>query len=292
MVLEARCIQAANATVGESPVWDAERQALWWVDIRQNRVLLHSPESGQIGQWWMPTQVFSINLTHKGRLLVALETGLHLLCTETGVTERLGDLVHGPKTTRFNDGKIDPAGRLWIGTVDLETSAPVGGLFVVNPDGTWEQKLGGIRCSNGLGWTTDSKTMFYTDSREKVIWSFDFDAETGTISGQKVHARIEDDAASPDGLTVDTDGCVWTALFGGYAVIRYDPAGKEMERVRVPAIRPTSCTFGGPDLKTLFVTSESFQLPVDALRRWPNSGGLFAVETQSTGVGAYRFDDA
>ena len=284
MRVVARCVQEANATVGEGPLWDGQRQALWWLDIRQNRILLHRPGHGQVGQWWLPTQVFSVSLTEEGRLLLALETGLHLFDTETGALERLGALVHGPGTTRFNDGKIDPAGRLWIGTVDLDRFTPCGTLYVVEPDGSYQARLGGIRCSNGLGWTADGRTMFYTDSRELVIWAFDFDAGTASLARQRVHARIEDRNASPDGLSVDTNGCVWSALFGGSAVIQFDPAGKEMRRVRVPALRPTSCAFGGEDMRTLFITSESFQLGPATLRGSPLSGGLFAVDTKSRGV--------
>lgn len=287
--LVASCVQAANATVGEGPVWDAERGALWWVDIRQGRILLYDPAVGQVGQWWMPSQVFSISLTDKGQLLVALETGLYFFQCETGELRRLGTLVHGPGTTRFNDGKVDPSGRLWIGTVDLDDFTPNGALYVVEPDGTFQSKLEGMRCSNGLGWTADGRTMFYTDSRRKVIWSFEFDAATSSLGRQKVFATIEDEGASPDGLAVDTDGCVWSALFGGSAILRFDPDGREIDRVRVLATRPTSCAFGGPGMQTLFVTSESFQLPISSLLAAPNAGGLFAIETRSVGVAVRRF---
>ena len=289
MPVTARCIQQANATVGEGPLWDGQRQALWWLDIRQNRILLHRPGHGQVGQWWLPTQVFSVSLTQDGRLLVALETGLYFFDTGTGALEQLGTLVHGPGTTRFNDGKIDPAGRLWIGTVDLTTFRPCGSLYVVEPNGTYQTRLSGIRCSNGLGWTADGRTMFYTDSRAMLIWAFDFDAETSSLARQRVHARIEDRNASPDGLSVDMDGCVWSALFGGSAVIQFDPAGQEVRRVQVPALRPTSCAFGGEDMRTLFITTESFQLDPAALRGGPLSGGLFAWDSESQGVPVHKF---
>ena len=292
----AHCVQQANATVGEGPLWDPLRQALWWLDIRQNRLLLHRPGrgagAGQVGQWWLPTQIYSVSLREDDRLLVALETGLHSLDLETGALERLGTLVHGPATTRFNDGKVDLSGRLWIGTVDLDRFTPCGSLFVVEGDGAHRSRLDGVRCSNGLGWTADGRTMFYTDSRALVIWAFDFDPDTASLARQRVHARITDPNASPDGLCVDTDGCVWSALFGGSAIIRFDPDGKEMGRVQVPALRPTSCAFGGEDLRTLFITSESFQLGPAALRDSPLSGGLFAVETGSTGVPVRAFAPA
>jgi sugar lactone lactonase YvrE len=287
--LVAKCIQAANAMVGEGPVWDAERRALWWIDIRLKRILLYSPEHGQIGQWWMPSQVFCINITTQNQLLVALEDGLYFFHPETGELDRHGNLVHGPGTTRFNDGKVDPAGRLWIGTRDLDHSTPTGVLYILHPDGSFQSRLSGIKGSNGLGWTADGSKMFYTDSRRKVIWSFDYHAETGELSRQQVFTTIEDDGASPDGLSVDMDGCVWSALFGGSAIIRFDPKGKEIDRVRVPVTYPTSCAFGGPEMRTLFVTSESFQLPTRSLIDAPLSGGLFAIETQTVGVPVQRF---
>lgn len=289
MTLVATCVQSANATVGEIPAWDPRRKALWWGDVRQGRVFLYSPERGQIGQWWLPSQIFALSLTTRGRLLVALQDGLYFLEPETGEFVRHGLLVHGPDTTRFNDGKVDASGRLWVGTRDLDRAGPTGVLYVVHPDGSFEPKLHGIRGSNGLGWTADGRTMFHTDSTRKVIWSFEFDAETSTIAGQKVFAQVEDEGVVPDGLSVDRDGCVWSVLFGGAAVVRFDPAGREIERVRVPASHPTSCAFGGDDLKTLFITSESFRLPVGTLKSAPDAGGLFAVQTQSVGVAVERF---
>lgn len=284
MTLVATCIQAANATVGECPAWDARRRALWWADVRQGRILLHSPGRGQIGQWWLPSQIFALSPTTRGQLLLALEDGLHFFDPETGALRRHGALVHGPETTRFNDGKADPQGRLWVGTRDLDRSRPTGVLYVVHPDGSFEDKLHGVEGSNGLGWTADGRRMFHTDSPRQLIWSFDFNAGTCGLSGRKVFARIEEDGATPDGLCVDMDGCVWFALFGGGAIVRLDPDGREMERVRVPVSHPTSCAFGGDDLRTLFITSESFRQPVDVLGRSPEAGGLFAVETRSVGV--------
>lgn len=289
MTLVAKCVQPANATVGEGPAWDAERQALWWFDIRQKRIFLYSPERGQIGQWWMPSQVFALSLTTKRQLLVALEDGIYFFEPGTEELRRLGSLVHGQGTSRFNDGKVDPAGRFWVGTRDLERATPTGVLYVVNSDGSYEAKLNGVRGSNGLGWTADGKRMFFTDSPRKVIWCFDFDVETCQLTAQKVFATIEGDGVAPDGLCVDIDGCVWSALFGGGSVIRYDPNGKEIERVQLPVPHPTSCAFGGRERNTLYVTSESYQLPASVLTKAPLAGGLFAVETQSVGVNDWRF---
>ena len=273
-------------------MWDGVRGALWWIDIRQNRILLYSEAEGQIGQWWMPTQIYCLNITDKGRLIVALETGLYIFDPESGALERLGELMFGPETTRFNDGKVDPAGRLWVGTVDLENSTPSGILYVVQADGAYTAKVDGLKCSNGLGWTVDGRRMFYTDSRIKVIWSFDFEAETSTLSNKQVFKVIEEEGVGPDGLSVDVDGCVWTALFGGSAILRLDPVGREIERIPVAAKRPTSCAFGGANLKTLFVTTESFQLPIEDLRDTPHAGGLFAIGTDVAGVPINRFKES
>ncbi|CAE6738242.1 SMP-30/gluconolactonase/LRE family protein [Paraburkholderia aspalathi] len=289
MSLQVQCVQSANAVVGESPVWDSLRQALWWVDIRQRRILLYSPTLGQIGQWWMPSQVFSLNITTCNRLLVALEDGIYLFCPDNGELRRHGTLVHGPCTTRFNDGKVDPAGRLWIGTRDLEGSTPTGVLYRVHSDGSFEPQLTGVKGSNGLGWNADGSKFFYTDSRTKVIWSFDYVVETGELSRQQFFANLEGERGSPDGLSVDKDGCVWSVLFGGSCVIRFDSNGEEVERVPVPVPYPTSCAFGGSDMKTLFVTSESFALPADVLIAAPLSGALFAIETESVGVPVQPF---
>lgn len=289
MTLVASCIQAANATVGEGPAWDDQRQALWWFDVRQKRILLYSPDRGQVGQWWLPSQIFALSLTENGDLLVALEDGLYLFRPDTEQLQRLGTLVHGEGATRFNDGKVDPAGRFWVGTRDLERATPTGALYCVRSDGSYETKLTGVKGSNGLGWTADGKRMFFTDSPRKLIWSFEFNVEIGELSSQQVFTTIEGEGITPDGLCIDTEGCVWSAMFGGGAVVRFDPNGSEIERIHIPVLHPTSCAFGGRDMKTLYITSESYQLPARVLTEAPQAGGLFAVETRSVGVEVGRF---
>ena len=290
MALASTCVQIANATVGEGPLWDEKQQALWWFDVRQKRIFLYSPEYGQVGQWWLASQIFALSLTDRGELVVALEDGIYVYSPETEALRRLGSLVHGAGATRFNDGKVDPSGRFWVGTRDLERATPTGAFYAVSSDGSYEVKLTGVRGSNGLGWTADGKTMFYTDSSRKIIWSFDFKTDDGSLESRRVFVTIREAGVAPDGLCVDTDGCVWCALFGGGAVVRYDPHGVEMERVKLPVPYPTSCAFGGQSGKTLFVTTESYRLSARILSEYPLSGGLFAVDSQSTGVMIGRFN--
>lgn len=287
--LSANCVQVANAAVGEGPVWDERKQALWWFDIRQKRIFLYSPDRGQIGQWWLRSQIYALSLTAGRELLIALEDGLYLFHPETEELERFGTLVHGEGASRFNDGKVDPAGRFWVGTRDLERATPTGALYRVEGDGSHARKLEGVRGSNGLGWTADGRRMFFTDSPNKVIWSFNFDVATGEISAQDIFTTVEEEGSTPDGLSVDTEGCVWSAMFGGGAVVRYDPTGREIARVQTPVPHPTSCAFGGPRHATLFITSESYHLPATVLSQSPQAGALFAVKTDSVGVEVARF---
>jgi sugar lactone lactonase YvrE len=287
------CLQAANATLGEGPVWDASRSALWWVDIKQQKLHCFQADStdasGQpIGQWQLPCQVGCLGLWQDDRLILALADGIYGFDTATLSLTRHGALAPEPGAIRFNDGKIDPAGRFWVGSLDDRSFPASGALYSVATDGSSRRHLGDIRCANGIGWTADGATMYFTDSMRRVIWQFDFDAATGAISNQRDFAHIAEPAV-PDGLAVDEDGCVWSALWDGAAIVRFDPQGQEIERIALPVKRPTSCAFGGQDRRTLFVTSASIDLSAQDLIDGPLAGGLFAIRTDTRGVEVGRF---
>lgn len=287
------CLQAANATLGEGPVWDARRNALWWVDIKQQRLFSFRPDGTgtggeQIGQWQLPGQIGCLGLGADDRLILALETGVYRFDPATASLTRHGSLAPEPGAIRFNDGKVDPAGRFWVGSLDDSSFPESGALYSVAADGGSQRHLSGIRCANGIGWTADGAAMYFTDSMRRVIWRLDFDVASGAISNQRDFARIAEPAV-PDGLAVDEEGCVWSALWDGGAVARFDPAGLEIERVLLPVQRPTSCAFGGSDHRTLFVTSASIGLSAPELEAGPLAGGLFAIRTEVRGVPVAAF---
>ena len=188
---------------------------------------------------------------------------------------------------RFNDGKCDPAGRFWVGTFDLEQKPHAGTLYRLDPDGSLHVMLRGITNSNGIAWSLDKKLMYYIDTPTLTVQAFDYDHATGAIANPRVIIRIPEGAGFPDGMTIDAEGKLWVALWGGGAVHRYHPAtGALLQAVAVPAPYTSSCAFGGPDLKTLYITTARGGLSPEQLEEFPESGNVFAVEPGVAGVPA------
>ena len=210
--------------------------------------------------------------------------GLGLLDLATGETRRLGDPEENLPGNRFNDGKVDRAGRVWAGTMDDACLQPTGSLYRVDPDYSIHRMATGFTCSNGLGWSPDNRTMYFTDSMVRTIWAYEFDLETGSLGKRTVFAELPSGSGVPDGLTVDSEGFVWSAVWDGWRVIRYAPDGTTDRVVSMPVQRPSSCMFGGSDLKTLFFTSACVELGWSALKDGPLAGSLFAIATDVAGI--------
>jgi L-arabinonolactonase len=278
----------ASATLGEGPVWDGARGVLWWVDIKQRRLHSFRPDPGGLsgtpaGQWSLPGQIGCLGLWGADRLIVALGDGIYGFDPATATLARHGTLAPEAGASRFNDGKVDPSGRFWAGTLDDTTFPATGALYSIEVSGNYQRRLNGIRCSNGIGWAPDGRTMYFTDSMRRMIWAFDFDPETGAMARQRDFAHIPEPAV-PDGLAVDAEGCVWSALWDGSTVARFAPDGRQVASIPMPVPRPTSCAFGGADMRTLFITSASIDLTPAQLDESPASGGLFALRTDAPGV--------
>jgi sugar lactone lactonase YvrE len=279
---EPRIVHEGGAILGEGPVYDPSLDALWWVDIKARRLHRTGLADGARADWLLPSQPGCLALEPaRGAVILAMEDGIFRFDPATEALARISPLAPGPGTLRFNDGKTDPQGRLWVGDLDDREFPPTGTLYMVHPDGRFEPRVDGLRCTNGIGWTADGRRMFHTDSMARTIWSFDFEMATGRLSNRTVFARI-DPPAVPDGLAVDVDGCVWSAQWDGRAIVRYAPDGSVLLRVPLPITRPTSCAFGGPGLGTLYVTSASIGLSDN--ERSAQDGALFALQGVAVGV--------
>lgn len=279
------CVLAAGDLLGEGPVWSASEQALYRVDIKRPALHRWSPESGEVRDWALPADVGSFALRSGGGAVVALRTGLHLMDLDTGAVTPVCDPEEGLPENRFNDGKCDRRGRFWAGTMRDDESAPAGSLYRLDADHTCTRMRSGIICSNGIGWSPDGTTMYYTDTWTRRIDAVEFDPESGALGARRVFAR--DDVPGdgvPDGLTVDREGGVWSAKWDGWRVVRYAPDGSVDRVVPMPVQRPTSVMFGGPDLGTLYVTSARLGLDAAALRQAPESGGVFAFDPGARGL--------
>jgi sugar lactone lactonase YvrE len=240
----------ANAKLAEGPRWDAPRRRLLWVDIEGCR--LHIFESGEDRAIGLETMVGAAAPTSDGAVLVALADRLALVDLADESLQTLVGLPHGP-TVRANDGACDAAGRFWIGTMGLDDTAGAGALY--RYDGGFEPVLDGVTLSNGLGWTRDNTRMYYIDSPSYRVDVFDFDLAAGRVARRRPFVSIDESDGIPDGLTIDDEGGVWVALYGGSCLHRYDEWGRLDAVLDVPAKNVTSCCFGGDDGRSLFVTT-------------------------------------
>lgn len=272
---------AASDELGEGPWWSIADQCLWRVDI--HGCLLHRwrPSDGDEETYNLPGAVGFAVPTAGRRLVLGLRQGIALFDPTDGSVDVLVHPAPERPEIRFNDGKTDRAGRLWGGTLTDDEREPTAALHRLADDGSLVTVVDGIVVSNGLGWSPDGLTMYYTDSGPQTIWAFDFDPETGDPENRRVFATDTDHY--PDGLTVDAEGGVWSAKWGGSRVVRYEPDGSISAVIESPVSRPTSCMFGGPGLATLYVTSARVGLDADEVRQTP-AGSVLAVEPGVVGI--------
>jgi sugar lactone lactonase YvrE len=273
-------------TLAESPVWDERSNAIYWVDIMSGQVHRRDA-SGHRMRWDLAADVGCLVLRRDGGAVVGLRHGIHTLDFATGETAFLIDCERDSSRTRYNDGKCDRQGRLWIGTLDDEDQA-TGALYRVSPHGGIACMRDHVVCSNGIDWSPDGGTFYWVDSPTYSIFAFDFDPDDGSISNQRV--LVTDTRGQPDGLAVDADGCIWCARWDGWCVVRYAPDGRMIQTVTMPVARPTSVAFGGAGIHELYITSASWQLQPRDLEQQPLAGALFVCDAGVSGFASSRFD--
>jgi sugar lactone lactonase YvrE len=286
---EVRCVVDLRATVGEGPVWDDRARVLWWVDIKTPRLFRFDPASGENRAWPMPERIGCVIPREKGGLIGAFKTGFKWIDPEAGTVTPITDPEPDRPGNRFNDGKCDRFGRLFAGTMDDAEVECTGTLYRLDPDLRVHVVRRGVQLSNGLDWSPDDRLMYYTDSPRRLIWVYDYDLDRGALANERVFARIPDDAGVPDGLCVDAAGFVWSAHWGGSRITRYAPDGRIDRVLEMPVPQPSSCTFGGPDLATLYATSAAIGMTEADFAKAPQGGGLFAVEVGVRGQPVSRF---
>ena len=267
--------------LSEGPRWHEERQELLWVDILGKQVHRGTLDAEgalqKLSTITLDRDVGAVAPAEDGGYVVAAGQG-YLQITPDGTVRELAQPAAAHPEVRMNDGACDPQGRFWAGTVAYDETPGAASLYRLELDGSTTTMLTGLTISNGIGWSPDGGTMYLNDSGSGDVFAFDFDGPTGAISDQRTLVRLETPGIVPDGLTVDEDGGIWVALWGGGAVHRYLPDGSLADEIEMPVERPTSCAFGSPDRSTLFVTSARNDLSDEALARQPFAGRLFAVE--------------
>jgi L-arabinonolactonase len=281
---EISCVHDAKAILGEGPFWDVAAQRLYWVDIKGRLIHQFDPARGSDKHWSTPEVVGSLAVRKKAGLVVALRSGFYFYDLELGQATLAARPAHYPEQNRFNDGKTDRQGRFWSGSMDDNEKEPTGGLFRLDAKLRCEQLVDGIIVSNALCWSPDSRTMYFADSPRRLVWAWDFEPETGTISNRHPLIQFSEKDGVPDGATVDAEGFIWLAHWDGWRVTRYDAKGRVCQEVKFPVQRPTCQMFGGPNLKLVYVTSASIHLSDRELAEQPHAGGLFVFETEVPGL--------
>ena len=276
--------------VGESPLWDRERNALWWVDINGKTIRRKSlSKTGGLTDFPLDIMPGALALAEDGTLVVAAGAGWFLLDEASGELTKLAEIKTPLPDMRMNDGVVDPAGRFWAGTMHMPAERePVGTLYAFDGNNA-VARIDGLRTQNGCAISPDGRTFYLADSHPEVctIWAFDFDAATGVLENRRVFHKPA--RGRPDGASVDAEGCYWFAAVDGGRIVRLDPAGNEIVAIELPVSRPTKPVFGGADLSTIFVTSMSAGLDAAQFEREPLAGSVFAIETGVRGFAQPRF---
>jgi len=272
--------------LGEGPVWNADEQALYWVDIEQGRVHRLHPATGAHDVFDLGLPIGALGFRSSGGLVIATRAGFAFWDLQTQELRFVADPEADRPDARFNDGAVDRQGRFWAGTMG---QGPTSSLYRLDPDGSVHRMETGITIANGIGWSPDNRTMYFTDSPLRVIYAYDFDPATGAIENRRPFVHTPDEEGVPDGLVVDSEGFVWSARWGGWKVTRYDPAGKVEREVRLPVQHPTSCTFGGPRLDELYVTSAWTALSEEERGKQPWAGDLFRLRAGVKGLAEPKF---
>ncbi len=286
---EPEVVVEKRALVGEGSIWDAKTQRLYWVDILSNHVYIYDPKTKENRTIDVCQFVGTIVLRASGGVMLALHNGFASLNLDTEKVTAFGDPERFIPANRFNDGKCDPAGRFWAGTMEFFGEKDKGALYCLDTDHSISKKVSPVSISNGIVWSLDHKTMYYIDTPVDNVRAWDYDIDTGDIKNERV--VIENSGEGHfDGMTIDEEGMLWIAVFGGWGVKRYNPlTGELIANVPVPANSITSCAFGGENLDELYVTSATYKLEDKDLAEQPLAGSLLKYNLNVRGVPAYEY---
>ena len=285
---------ASAALLGESPMWHPREQALYYADIPGHRLQRFDPKSGELKHWAFDTDLASFAPMLNGQLLLAMRDGLWHFDPLTGERVRVAEPEYDPALERFNDGKCDPQGRFWVGTIYEPRDPPRASLSCF-ARGKLTKQVEGITVANGLAWSPSGRTMHWSDTKAHTIFAADFDPQSGALSRQRVFASfapkqpgqsLDTYGGRPDGAAMDAEGCYWAAMFEGQRIVRLSPEGELLREVRLPVRCPTMPCFGGPDLKTLYITTSRENRPQAELIEQPYAGCVLALDVDVPGLPA------
>jgi sugar lactone lactonase YvrE len=279
-----------KATLGEGPVWDERTKRLYWLDILGKRIYRLEEGSADFQYDQLDTMVGAAVPRDSGGFVMATQQGFTFYNEETNELTLITDPERDMPDNRFNDGKCDPAGRFVAGTMSMKDGRNAGALYQLDTNLITHVLVGGVSISNGLAWSADGTTMYFIDTPTHSVVAYDYDVDMGRIGQSREIIHFASGDGSPDGMTIDSEGCLWIAHWGGSQVTRWDPAkGEKLESILLPAPLVTSCTFGGTNNDELFITTARIGLNEQQLAEYPLSGSLFKINTGVTGGKTYTF---
>ncbi|WP_020592499.1 SMP-30/gluconolactonase/LRE family protein [Kiloniella laminariae] len=292
------CIAQVKNTLGECPLWDEQEQVLYWTDITERQVYRLVPETGVLTRWPVAVEISALALRKSAPgFITGGKEGFALIDLQTESFDLLAAPEADLPDNRMNDGKCDPRGRFWCGSIhevsDPGLRQPIASVYRLDPtkgpepDKVIQKMRSGVKTSNGFAWSPDGKTLYFTDTPTLQILAFDYDLESGDLANERVFATVLPGKGRPDGATVDQEGCLWSAHFAGSCITRYAPDGSILQVIDLPVANVTSCCFGGRDLDTLFITTACEDLSDAELLSQPLAGGLFSFKP---GVAGFPMD--
>lgn len=287
---EVQLVVDTKSMLGEGALWDYKNKRFLWIDIEGKKLHVFIPSNSQNKSYSMPSQVGTVVPIDKHRVLLALEDGIYSFNLIDSSLNIKATPEPGKTDNRFNDGKCDPSGRLWVGTMSLVNKRKAGALHCIDHNYSTIKKIDSVSISNGIVWSLDKTKMYYIDTPTQHVVEYNYDNESGDISDPKIIIEIPDFMGYPDGSTIDCGGNLWIALWGGSAVTCWDTTtGKLIQKIDIPAKNVTSCAFGGKKLDELYVTTAAIGMTKEEEKQYPYAGSLFKIKPGVTGVKAYYF---
>jgi len=287
--VKAELVYSIPAIVGEGAIWDGDNQCLLWVDILGHKIHAFNPANGADTGYDMGQDIGTVVTTTCGLWAYADENGIGFLNPQTGERTQGAKPEKDHPEIRFNDGKCDPRGNFWAGTMAYDCTTGAGKLYGFDANGNVTIKIEGTTISNGLVWNGDHTKFYFIDSATYQIHQYDYDMQTGNIRNKKVAATIAKETGLPDGMAIDSEDHLWVALFDGGKVVRINPqTGETVFEVCVPVPKVTSCAFGGKKLDELYITTANYLMDEEALKKYPLSGSLFRAKLPYKGVAPFK----
>jgi sugar lactone lactonase YvrE len=280
--------QRTPARLGEGPCWHPRRQTVWWVDILGRKLFESGPDGGPVRTLDLPQMPGAVAPASDGRLIAALHHGVFLCDPDSGTLMPFAvPPGHDPAVFRFNDGKVDPQGRFWAGTIALDSRPQQSTLYRFDGDKSCAVQRAAVSISNGLAWSPDGRTLYYVDSPTRQVQAFPFEGERGTLGPPRIAFELAEDDGWPDGCCMDAEGCLWLGHWGAAKLTRWDPAtGRRLRTVPLPVNNVTSCAFGGAKLDRLFITTA---VDADAKKPEPEAGFIFCLDPGVAGLPPSEF---